>query len=280
MRIIDTHQHLWNLAQFPYSWCQDIPALNRSFTQEDYRTATTDSGIERTVFIECDVDEPHQLDEARFYHALANPHPLISGIVAACRPENKDFTAYLKELGKLPLVKGVRRVLHVVPDETSQSPRFADNVRRLAEHELSFDLCVLQRQLPLARALVEKCPEVSFVLDHCGIPNIPNGDFDFWQKEITELATHPNVVCKVSGLVTCTAPGRHTAANLQPWVHHVLTSFGWDRVLWGSDWPVCTLATPLAEWVDIAKSLVSHASREQQEQFFQHNAERIYRLTS
>lgn len=278
MRIIDTHQHLWNHEQFSYSWCKDLPALNRTFTLDDYLDAAAGSGIERAVFVECDVDEPYGPDETRFYHALAEKHPVVAGIVASCRPEHGDFAAELKTLGRLPLVKGVRRVLHVVSDEISQSPRFVDNVRRLAEHGLSFDLCVLERQLPLARALVEKCPEVSFILDHCGVPDIKSGTADFWCREMTALSAYPNVVCKISGLVAYAEQGRHKAVDLEPWVHHVLASFGWNRVLWGGDWPVCTLATPLADWVNITKSLVSHASKDQQEQLFWRNAKHIYRL--
>ncbi len=278
MRLIDTHQHLWNVAQFPYSWCRDIPALHRTFALEDYLEASAGTGIERTVFVEGNVDTQYRHAEAEFYHALAERHPLISGIVAACRPEEETFASELKMLATLPLVKGVRRVLHVAPDEVSQSPRFVDNVRRLADYGFSFDLCVLERQLPLARKLVEKCPKVSFVLDHCGVPDIRSGRLEFWRKQITELAACPHVVCKVSGLVAYAEPDRLSAAGIQPWFEHALASFGWERVLWGGDWPVCTLAVPLAEWVAISRALAKQASREQREQFFFRNAKRIYRL--
>jgi predicted TIM-barrel fold metal-dependent hydrolase len=278
MRLIDTHQHLWDPARFSYSWCRGIPALDRAFTLDDYREAAVGTGIERTIFVECDVDAAHRMAEACFYHALAERFPLISGLVAACRPEDGGFAAELKMLSALPLIKGVRRVLHVVPDEVSRSPRFVDHVRRLAEYNFSFDLCVVERQLPLARALIEQCPEVSFVLDHCGVPEIQSGHLEFWQKEISELAACPNVVCKISGLVAYAGSKQRSAEGLQPWFQHAVEAFGWDRMLWGGDWPVCTLGVPLAEWVAISHSLVKHAMPEQKEKLFSRNASRIYRL--
>src|SRR5688572_15095680 len=117
MHLVDTHQHLWDLRQFPYSWCAGIPALNRSFLLEDYLAASRGTGITKTVFMECDVDEPHALDEARHVQSLAEKHPLIAGIVASCRPERDDFRQQLEQLAQLPKVRGVRRVLHTQPDE-------------------------------------------------------------------------------------------------------------------------------------------------------------------
>jgi len=278
MKIVDTHQHLWNFKLFPYTWCRDFPVLNRSFLFEDYLAAASDCSIEKTVFVECDVDDPHQLDEARSIQKLSELAPLISGIVASGRPEHEGFEMHLEALLELPKVKGVRRVLHTVPDEVSQSKHFVSNVRRLAPARLTFDLCVLARQLPLALALVRQCPEVTFVLDHSGVPNIKARVFDPWRVHVAELATHPNVNCKISGLVAYTGSERWTPAELAPWVAHVTEHFGWDRIMWGSDWPVCTLASTLPRWLSAAQSLVATATEEQRLKFFQRNAERVYRL--
>src|SRR5690348_1994023 len=128
MKRIDTHQHLWDLKQFPYSWCAGIPALNRSFLLDDYLASAKDTGIEKCVFVECDVDEPNALAEAQHVQKLSEKNPIIAGIVAAVRPERVDFPAQLEALLKLPRLRGVRRVLHVVPDETSQPALFAENV--------------------------------------------------------------------------------------------------------------------------------------------------------
>jgi len=277
MKLVDTHQHLWDLRQFPYSWCAGIAPLNRSFLLADYLAAARDTGITKTVFMECDVDEPHALDEARHVQSLAEKNPLIAGIVASGRPEHENFRAHLEHLAALPKVRGVRRVLHTQPDALSQSPRFPENLRLLSDFGFTFDLCVLARQLPVALALVRACPGVTFILDHGGVPDVKGRALDPWRAHIGELAALPNVACKISGLVAY-AGENWTPDDLRPWVEHVLEKFGWDRVVWGGDWPVCTLTATLAQWVRATRELVRSASGAQQEKLFFRNAERLYRV--
>jgi predicted TIM-barrel fold metal-dependent hydrolase len=278
MKLIDTHQHLWDLRQFRYSWCESIPALNRSFPLDDYLAAAKDTGIEKTIFVECDVDEPHALAEARHVQLLAEKTPLIAGIIAGGRPEQKDFAGHLEELLNLPKLRGLRRVLHVVPDEISQSALFVENIRRLAQHQLTFDLCVLARQLPLAVSLAKKCPQVQFILDHCGVPDVKGCAFDPWRSQLKDLAALPNVACKISGLVTYADAEEWTPEDLRPWVEWAVESFGWNRVVWGGDWPVCNLTASLKQWVEATDNLFSSATELQRAQLFHKNAERIYRV--
>ena len=280
MQLVDTHQHFWDLRQFPYSWCRGIRALNRSFSYDDYIEASRGLGISKTIFMECDVDGPHALAEAQHIQALAEKHPLIAGIVASGRPEGDEaaFRHHLEQLSRLSKLRGFRRVLHTQPDELSQQPGFARNVRVLAEFGLTFDLCVLARQLPIAVALVRQCPEVSFILDHCGVPDVKGRDIYPWRTHLSQLAEFPNVVCKISGLVAYADPTDWTVDDLRPWVNHAVKNFGWDRVLWGGDWPVCTLAAPLSRWVEVSHELTADGSEEQRAQFFHGNAERIYRV--
>jgi len=278
VKLIDTHQHLWDLRRFPYSWCAGLPALNRNFLLADYARAAAGLGITKTVFMECDVDEPHALEEAREIQRLAGEEPLIAGIVASGRPEHADFPRHLAELAKLPLVRGVRRVLHTQPDALSQSPQFAEHIRLLPEFGFTFDLCVLARQLPLAFALAEACPSVNFILDHCGVPDVKAGALDPWRDEIARLARLPNVACKISGLVAYADPATWTAEQLRPWVDHVLEHFGWDRVVWGGDWPVCTISATLRQWVEALRTLLAGSSPGQRALLYHLNAERIYRV--
>ena len=277
MKRIDAHQHLWDLQQFPCSWCNGIPALNRSFRLDEYLAAAQGTGIEKAVFVECDVDEPHSFAEAQHIQNLAERNPLISGIVAAARPERADFPAQLAALLALPKLRGIRRVLHVAPDELSQSARFTENVRRLAAHKLTFDLCVLARQLPLAIALAKQCPEVQFILDHCGVPDVKGKAFEPWRAHIQEISVLPNMACKISGLVAY-AGENWTTGDLRPWVEQIITSFGWERIVWGGDWPVCTLGGSLKQWVQETDKLIDGATNEQREKLFCKNAERIYRI--
>jgi predicted TIM-barrel fold metal-dependent hydrolase len=276
MYIVDTHQHLWDLQRFPYSWCAGIPALNRSFLFDDYVAASEGCGIEKTVFMECDVDEPHQIDEARHIQALAEQHPLIAGIVASARPERDDFDDQLDQLAELSKLRGVRRVLHTQPDELSRTDLFARNVKKLGPRGLSFDLCVLARQLPVAIDLVRRCPGVTFILDHCGVPDVRQQALDPWRQHIVELARFENVTCKISGLVAYADPTSWRVDDLRPFVEHVLHTFGWHRVVWGGDWPVCTLSATLKAWVRATQELIAHATEEQKAGLLHRNAERIY----
>lgn len=277
MKRIDTHQHLWDLEQLPYSWCAGIPALNRSFRLLDYLAAARTVEIVKTVFVEGDVDEPNALAEATQIQSLAESHPLIAGIVAGARPERPDFDQQLTALRRLPKLRGIRRVLHVVPDEISQSVLFVENLRKLEEYGLTFDLCLLARQLPLGMRLARECPGVQFVLDHCGVPNIKGKVFDPWRAQIAEMAALPNVVCKISGLVAY-AGADWSVEELRPWVEPVVASFGWDRILWGGDWPVCTLAASLEQWAGATDQLFAAATEAQREKVFYKNAENIYRV--
>jgi predicted TIM-barrel fold metal-dependent hydrolase len=199
------------------------------------------------------------------------------GVVAGCRPEYDDFKDYLAQIVGHPNLKGLRRVLHVVPDEVSQSPAFVSNLRLLEQHDLSFDLCVFARQLPLALRLVQACPGVQFILDHCGNPRIAENDLAQWREQLAEVAAQPNVVCKISGIITNASPA-WTAKELRPAVKYVIACFGWERVMFGSDWPVCTLNGNFKQWLEALLNLTEAAGEEQQRKLFQTNAERVYRL--
>jgi predicted TIM-barrel fold metal-dependent hydrolase len=278
MRIVDTHQHLWDLDLFGYSWCNGIPRLNRSFRLDDYSDATQGLEICKTVFVEPDVDQSFLLDETRWVLKLATEENMIEGVVAGGRPEHREFTAYLDQVAGHPKLKGIRRVLHVQPDELSETPPFVENIRALAEYDLSFDICVLARQLPKAIALIEQCPRVSFILDHCGNPSIKQRETEPWLTHIKTIASLPNVVCKVSGIVVNADPWNWTAEDLRPYVDYVIESFGWDRVMFGSDWPVCTLAASYKRWVETLFGLTAGSGETNQRKLFCENAERVYRL--
>jgi predicted TIM-barrel fold metal-dependent hydrolase len=279
MQIIDTHQHLWDRDLFQYSWLNSVPQLNRSFRMADYLTATEGLNVVKSVHLEADVDEPYMLEETKHLLALADqPDNPLEAIVACGRPEHDNFKSYLDKITGHHKVKGIRRVLHTQRDELAQEATFLKNVAVLAEYGLSFDICVLARQLPIAIGLVSQCPDVAFVLDHCGVPQVREKQLEPWRTHIREIAKFPNVSCKISGLVAYADPASWTAEDLRPFVEHVIGNFGWDRVLFGSDWPVCTLAASYRQWVDALQTLTRHAGDVNQQKLFHDNAIRIYRL--
>ena len=279
MQIVDTHQHLWDLDKLPYSWTANQPKLNRSFRMEDYLAATKGIEIVKSVHVEADIDEEFIADETRYILELSerDDNPL-SGVVANARPEYDDFRDSLLPFAKHPNLKGIRRLLQSEPDELSTTTTFRESIRSLEEFGLSFDICVRDHQLPVAIQLVKDCPNVRFILDHCGNPDIKNRNYDFWRERIIEIADLPNVVIKVSGIVVNTDVEHWTVEDLRPAVEHVIASFGWDRVMFGSDWPVCTLAASYRQWFDALNFLVKDASEENRRKLFKENAERVYRL--
>jgi len=279
MQIVDTHQHLWDPELFRYSWLQSVPSLNRAFRMPDYLEATKGLNVVKSVHLEADVDETFMLDETRYLLALADqPDNPLAGIVACGRPEKEDFRPYLDQIAGHPKLKGIRRVLHTQPDEVGQGRTFIQNIGSLENYGLSFDLCVLARQLPIAINLASMCPGVTFILDHCGVPQVKEGILDPWRSHIGEIAKLPNVFCKVSGLVAYADPERWKEDDLRPYVEHVIACFGWERVLFGSDWPVCTLSASYDRWVEALHSLTRNAGAAHQRKLFYDNAVRVYRL--
>ncbi len=275
--IVDVHQHLIYPDRYDYPWTTTIPALRgRSFAYEDYVRASVGCGIDATVFMESGASQPTDHAESAFVRSLlTEPGCVIAGLVASCHPERPGFERFLDEL-EHPHILGLRRILHVEDDDLSRSSLFRANVRLLGGRGLTFDLCFLSRQLPIALELAGDCPNVSFVLDHCGIPDIAAGSIDTWRRDIDRLAELANVACKISGVLTYCDPARADRSAVAPYVEHCIEVFGWDRVVWGSDWPLVEINASLQDWVAITRELVSGESPDNQSKLFSENARRIY----
>jgi predicted TIM-barrel fold metal-dependent hydrolase len=256
-----------------------VPPLNQDFSLQRYQAEALRCGVTDAIHMEVDVAPEDIEAETRNVEALAKePGSLLRGAISACRPESAEFPAFLERQLANPFVKGFRRVLHVVPDETSQSVAFRANLRRLSGTGLPFDLCLRSEQLGIAIALADAAPDVQFVLDHCGNPGIEARAEHPWRESIAELARRPNVAGKISGIITNAGAETWSAEDLRPYVEHMIESFGWDRVVWGSDWPVCTLAGTLSNWVAATHALTRGCSESERERLFSANARRIWRL--
>jgi predicted TIM-barrel fold metal-dependent hydrolase len=280
--MIDTHIHLLEPERFTYEWTKGFPALSGRFDLSDYRKASADTGIQAGVSMEVDCEE--SADEARYFCSLAEqPGCLIQAVVAAARPESPDFERNLEAIAH-PRLTGIRRVLHTQPDELSQSSLFRENVSRLGALGLSFDLCVLQRQLPLALDLVRACPQTTFILDHCGIPEISENDapagagFLAWQKSLRALAAEPNVNGKISGITAYAPEPLRNAPGLRPYIETMLEAFGPARLVWGGDWPVVNLGDGLLAWSNITRELLSELTPDERALILSTNAKKIYRI--
>jgi L-fuconolactonase len=277
--ILDAHVHFWQPDALRYPWLDGLPALNRPFLPADYVAASGSLSIAGLIFVECGCAASQRLDEGAWVSELAKTEPRLKGIVAQAPVERgRAVREDLLALAANPLVKGVRRILQGEPDEEfCLRPGFVAGVQALAEFGFSFDLCLTRAQLPAATRLAERCPEVTFILDHCGKPDIRNRQLEPWRQDFRALAGLPNVCCKLSGLATEADCVRWCAEDLKPVVNHAVECFGCERLLFGSDWPVATLATDLPRWAQTLRELLP-VSEIDLAQVFHHNAARIYRV--
>lgn len=276
--IVDTHLHLIYRDRLSYPWLAGVPPLDADFTQETYAREARRLGIVAALHMEVDVAEGDIARETAMVEGLAREAgSLLVGAIAACRPESPDFSTYLEAALANPFVRGFRRVLHVVPDDVSEGALFRENIRRLAGTGLNFDLCVLPHQIGKAIALADLAPDVSFVLDHCGVPDIKGGGFDAWKGPVAEIARRPNVTVKLSGIPAYGAEG-WTLEDLKPYFAHVAEHFGFERMVWGSDWPVCTLGGGLSTWVGATQALLSGVSLEDKRRVLSENAGRLWKI--
>ncbi|HEY5551158.1 MAG TPA: amidohydrolase family protein [Opitutaceae bacterium] len=274
---VDSHMHFWDLGRFRYSWLDEHPSIAGRHTPENIDAEAGPLAPSQIVFVECGAP---WLEEVRWIESLAAREPRIAAIVAHCPMNTGAGTeAAIAGLRRHPLVRGVR---HNIQDETDPrycaSDAFVAGVRMLAGTGLSFDICCKHGQLPAVVELVRRCPDTRFVLDHFGKPAIAIGQLDPWRADIAVLAALPNIVCKLSGIITEADHARWTIDDLRPFVDHVLATFGPGRLLFGGDWPVAKLAGSYTRWLETARLLVSHLPPGDQAAIFSTNARRAYRL--
>ena len=279
--VIDTHVHFWDPGRLRYPWLVDLPPLNHPHLPVDHQKATTGIPIEGLVFIQCEADVSQYREEARWVAELAQADPRLRGIVPwAPLEQGEGARSALEELARIPLVKGVRRIIQFEDDPGfCLQPGFVRGVQLLTEFGLSFELCIKgDEQFANILKLARRCPGVSFILDHIGKPFIKEGRRQPWASYLKQLADLPNTWCKISGLVNEAEWGSWDLVDLRPYLDHVLTSFGFGRVCFGGDWPVCTLATTYARWFDALREAVADCSEAEERGLFHDNAVAFYRL--
>ena len=278
--LLDTHQHLVYREKASYGWTKDIPPLAEgNFTLDDYKSLTEGLGIGGTLFMETGVDDPDYQQETRFVKSLAeNADNGMIGLISSIRPESDEgFETWLEETIAMGVV-GYRRILHVMPDDTSQSDIFRNNVRKIGVSGKTFDICFLPGQLPVACELAKACENTKLILNHCGVPDIAGNGLDPWRQDIKALAQIPNVICKLSGLMAYCAPGTSSLETIEPFVDHVLNCFGPNRMVWGSDWPVVNLAKGLPEWIAVTRKILGKLSADEASSIAYGTAQIVYKV--
>jgi L-fuconolactonase len=280
--VIDTHQHLWDLSRFRLNWMTEGTPLSRSFLPADYAAATAGLGVVKSVYMEVDVVPAQQQAEAEYVIDLcASGRTTMAVAVVGGRPAEDGFAAYTRQFRGSLYVKGIRQVIHVesTPPGYCLKPAFIRGIQLLGELGLSYDICIRPEELADAAKLVDSCPGTRFILDHCGNGPVKVPDLTQWRRDMAALGTKPNLVCKVSGIVASAKQGEWTADDLAPLVNHTLECFGPERVMFGGDWPVCTLAATYRQWVEALREIVHDRGEAEQRKLFHDNAAKFYGLT-
>jgi L-fuconolactonase len=278
--IVDSHVHLYDVQRLSYGWLAGVPKINRTYLLEDFDAARGPVAVDKLVFAEVAVDPGRHVDEAAFVQEMADRDPRLAGMIAHL-PLEKGVAveADILRLKQFRTLRGIRRLIETERNPAfCLEPNFLAALRLLPSHGLAFDICVKGFAMTYAIELVKRCPDVSFVLDHIGKPDIKNGLREPWWSQIRELAGLPNVVCKVSGVITEADHARWQSDEVKPYVAHVIECFGFDRVMYGSDWTVSELTHAYPLWVQILDEVVAGASLDERRKLYRDTAIRTYRL--
>ena len=270
---IDAHHHLWTLVRGDYGWLtSDLAPIYRDFSLADLAPHLAAAGIEGTILVQAASTEA----ETMFLLDLAENAEVVRGVVGWTDFDAADAMPRIDVVAARELLVGLRPMVHdIADDDWLLGPALVPLLRAMAGYGLVFDALVKPRHLPRLLRVIDRHPDLQFVLDHCGKPQLATGEIAVWQRDIALLAQRPNIVCKLSGLATEAAPDWRIA-DLRPAVDHVLACFGPARLLWGSDWPVVNLSGGYAKWFAAARALLADLSPDEKADVFGNNAARIY----
>ena len=272
---IDAHQHFWALARGDYGWLTpELAMIYRDFTPDDLAPLIRAAGIDGTVLVQA----ASTVAETEFMLSLADQTPFIKGVVGWVDFEAADAPAQIEALSVHPALVGLRPMIQDIPDPNwmigdDLTPAF-EAVQR---HDLTFDALTLPQHLAPLRQLLARHSQMRVVIDHGSKPLIRHGVLSGWAEDMAALARDTDAWCKLSGLVTEAAPD-WTIEDLRPYVDHLLNTFGPSRLIWGSDWPVCTLASGYQRWLDTTDELLRTLTETERNAVLGANAARAYNL--
>jgi len=273
---IDAHHHFWKYSEAEYGWIgQDMAQLRRDFLAIDLEPEIAAAGVEGVLTVQA----RQTTEETAWLLTLAQQSSFVRGVIGWAPIASPEFPSLLESLVENRKLKGLRHVLQDEPDEAYMlQPCFRRGISALKGTGLVYDILIYERQLPTALLLVDSHPEQIFVIDHLGKPKIREREYSPWRERMRELAARPNVYCKLSGMVTEADWTNWTTDDLRPYFDIALESFGAERLLAGSDWPVCTVASSYQRWWRTLRELVSTLSPDEQDGILGRNAKKVYNL--
>lgn len=273
---LDSHQHFWSYDAAQYPWIPKGSPLHRDWLPDDLAPLLKASGLDGCIAVQA----RQTLEESRWLLSLADRSAIVKGVVGWVDLRSERVGDQLAELSRHPKFRGVRHVVQEEPDVNFMlGAEFQRGIATLHHFGLTYDLLIFPKQLPAAIELVRKFPVQQFVLDHIAKPDIKAGTLSPWREQIRELAKASNVFCKVSGMVTEADQAHWKAADFTPYLDVVFEAFGEDRVMFGSDWPVCLLAGEYARVFGLVNDYTAQFSAAAREKFFGGNATHFYGLT-
>jgi L-fuconolactonase len=270
---LDSHQHFWHYSPTEYTWMTDqMQALKQDFLPQDLKPL-----LDSIQFNGCIAVQARQnLEETRWLLELAEQYPFIKGVVGWVDLRSDRLTEQLQRFARHPKLVGVRHIVHDEPDDNFMlRPEFRRGIAQLLDFNLTYDLLLFPKHLKVAVELVKEFPQQPFVLDHLAKPKITEQLLSPWKEHLHQLATFPNVFCKLSGMVTETNWKQWRPVDFHPYLDVVFEAFGPTRLMIGSDWPVCTLS---AEYAPMMKIVMDYAPKESQSAILGDNCARFYQI--
>lgn len=273
---VDAHHHFWQIGKYDYSWMgPELNVLRRDYGPEDLHPLLARNGIERSVLVQT----ISSVDETRWFLELADQHAFIAGVVGWVDLTDPNVGETLDELAAHPKLVGIRHQVHDEPDDGwLRWEGVQRGLAELARRSIPYDLLIRPQHLAVSLNVAQRFAELTFIVDHMAKPKIAARGWDDWADGIAALATCPNAACKLSGMITEADWQTWSPADLAPYVRHVIEQFGTERVMFGSDWPVCLLAGSYDQVVEALVENLSDLSEAERENVFGNNAARWYRL--
>jgi L-fuconolactonase len=273
--ILDSHVHFWKYNKTDYAWIDgDMKILRKDYLPNDIELTLKRNNVDGCIAVQATTTEV----ETRFLAELSKTHPVIKGVVGWTDLRANDVEKRLSELKAYSSIVGIRHIVQSEPDDFLYDEQFRAGVALLNEFGYTFDILIFPRQLKAAIDFVAAFPGQQFILDHCAKPNIKKGEIDQWKAGIADLAALPNVVCKLSGLITEASWKQWSPHDFYPYLDTVFESFGMDRLLFGSDWPVMLLSGIYVQWKSLIEKYMENMLPEDKEKVMGLNTEKTYRI--
>ena len=272
---IDAHQHFWQYEQIKHSWIdEEMSAIRKDFLPADLAPILSGNGVIGTIAVQADQSE----QETDFLLGLADEYDLIKGVVGWVDLRAVDVAERLAYYAQFKHIKGFRHILQGEEPAFMLQPSFIDGIAALQEHNFTYDILIFPKHLDAALELVKRVPNQPFVIDHIAKPYIKAGQIDEWAKGMVALSHYQNVYCKVSGMVTEADYKIWQPTDFAPYLDVVVEAFGMNRLMFGSDWPVCEVAASYSQMIGIVEDYFASYSIDEKNQFFNQNASKFYNL--